>query len=71
MPDHEKHLAQAAQAYRRKRTEMGAAQDALAVRVRAAAAAGVRQVDILRAIDNVWTREYLRKLARHERGEAS
>lgn len=66
MPDHGKLLADTAATYRRKRTEMEAAQDALATQVRAAAKAGVRQVDIVRATGNVWTREYIRQLTRPE-----
>lgn len=55
--NHEQTLAAAAARYREflnARQELGDA-------IRAAAADDVRQVDILRAIDNVWTREKVRQ----------
>lgn len=57
-------LQAAAKRYRAARARMDAAADDLAAAVRKATADGMRQVDILRAIDHVWTREYLRKLNR-------
>lgn len=64
--DHEKLLADAAKTYRRRLTEMETARDALAARVRAAAADGLRQVEIVRATGHVWTREYVRQITRQE-----
>ncbi|GIH07447.1 hypothetical protein Rhe02_55140 [Rhizocola hellebori] len=56
--DHEEALAQAAADYRRfldARQKLGDA-------IRAADAAGMRQVDILKATDHVWTREQVRRV---------
>lgn len=62
MTDHHRRLADAAKRYREAQAELEAARLKLAERVQAAAGAGVRPVEILRAIGNVWTREYIRKL---------
>lgn len=66
--DHEARLADAAADYRDAAAELDTARLKLAQRINAAAEDGVRQVDILRAIDHVWSREYLRKLYRGEAG---
>lgn len=58
--DHEQTLAAAAARYREflnARQELGDA-------IRAAAADNMRQVDILRATDNVWTREQVRQVVK-------
>jgi hypothetical protein len=56
--DHEKALAEAAAEYRR----FIDARKKLTEAVRAAHNDGVRQVDILRATGNVWTREQVRRV---------
>jgi hypothetical protein len=58
MKDHELLLAEAAAEYRR----FADARKKLTEAVRAAHADGVRQVDILRATDHVWTREQVRRV---------
>lgn len=60
--NHDETLAAAAARYREflnARQELGDA-------IRAAAADGVRQIDILRATDNVWTREQVRQVCKKE-----
>lgn len=64
--NHEEKLAAAAARYR----EFLNAREELGDAIRAAAADDVRQVDILRAIDNVWTREKVRQECRKNREEA-
>jgi hypothetical protein len=58
MTDHQRTLAKAAADYRRLQT----AREHLIDTIRAAAADGVRQVDILRATGHVWTREQVRRI---------
>lgn len=60
MTDHEKTLAAAAKEYRRY---LGARQRLIDA-IQAAEADHMRQIDILRAIDNVWTREQVRRIRR-------
>jgi len=55
-------LARAAGRYRNANTELTAARTELAQAIRAANAAGMRQVDILRVTSNVYTREQIRKI---------
>lgn len=57
-------LDRAASRYRAARAELDAARDQLRETIRSALADGMRQADILRATDHVWTREQLRQLAR-------
>lgn len=59
---HEQALRAAAAEYRRATEEAKQARDALAAEIRAAYDDDVRQSTILRAIDHVWTREYLRQV---------
>lgn len=58
--DFEQELAEAAADYRRYER----ARERLHAVIRAANAAGMRQVDILRAIDHTYTREQVRKISR-------
>jgi len=58
MTDHQRALAKAAADYRR----LQAAREKLIDTIRAAAADGVRQVDILRATEHIWTREQVRRI---------
>jgi len=67
MTDHAKVLASAAAEYRR----LLDAREKLIKAIRAAQADGVRQVDILEAIDHMWTREQLRKLGKDDGAEAT
>ncbi len=60
MTNHDEKLAAAAARYR----EFLAARQELGDAIRAAAADGVRQIDILRATDNVWTREQVRQVCK-------
>jgi hypothetical protein len=62
MTDHEKALATAANAYRRANAQADRARKALTDAIRAADADQMRQVDILRATDHVWTREQVRRI---------
>jgi len=58
MTDHASDLARAAERYR----DLQRARQELTDAIRAAHADGVRQVDILRATDYVWTREQVRRV---------
>lgn len=58
----EQRLTRDAKAYREAVAALEAARAKLTEAVRLADKAGVRQVNILRAIDNAWTREHIRKL---------
>ncbi len=58
--NHDEILAAAAARYR----EFLTARQELGEAIRAAAADGVRQVDILRATDHVWTREQVRQVCK-------
>jgi hypothetical protein len=60
MTDHAKVLANAAAEYRR----LLDAREKLIKAIREAQADNVRQVDILEAIDHLWTREQVRKLGK-------
>lgn len=57
---HEPALRAAAAEYRRAAEARRQARDALVAEIKAAYADRMRQSAILRAIDHVWTREYLR-----------
>lgn len=56
--DREQRLAAAAARYR----ELQAARDELIEAIRDADSSGMRQVDILKATDHVWTREQVRRI---------
>jgi hypothetical protein len=58
-------LAELTEKYRHADAELKAARDSLAAGIRAEYAAGMRQADIVRAIDHVWTGEYVRKLIKN------
>ena len=62
MEDRSKRLGDAADNYRGAKNKLADAREELAAEVKAAAKDGMRQVDILRATDNVWTREQVRKV---------
>lgn len=55
-------LNQAADDYRRAAEQLRRARRKLIAEIRAAHAAGERQVDIVRDIHHIWTREYIRRL---------
>lgn len=61
--DHSADLKKAGAAYKRARTRaeqiMNAPREDLTAKVRAAYASGMRKADILRAIDHVWSRQWL------------
>jgi hypothetical protein len=65
-------LGRDAAAYRKAIGNLDTARDRLVEAIHLATKVGVRQADILRATDNVWTREHLRQLAKLEldRGHA-
>lgn len=62
MVDHPKTLAKLADEYRRATKAMEKARQALVDGVRAADQDGIRQVDIIKATDHVWTREQVRRV---------
>lgn len=67
--DRDRHLqllTEQANAYREASAALEAARDTLAQRALAAMADGIGQADVLRATDHVWSREYLRQLARND-----
>lgn len=55
-------LGNAADSYRDAKDKLANARLSLSREVRDAAKDGMRQVDILKATDNVWTREQVRKV---------
>jgi hypothetical protein len=56
-------LALLADEYRQAKEALDKARGALVAEIRAAAtAAGMKQADIIRATDHVWTREQVRKI---------
>jgi hypothetical protein len=59
MTDHEQALAERAAAYSGQLVRLANARNDLAEEVRAAHRDGMRKADILRAIDHVWSREWL------------
>jgi len=58
--DHERALAEAADAYKKAQEAAKAASNRLADAMRAAYADGEKQSEILHASKHVWSREYLR-----------
>lgn len=64
MPDHEKKLGQLADRYRAATRDLENARDALVEEIRAAMVDGMKQADVLRATDHVWTREMIRRVTR-------
>lgn len=68
---HEQALRAAAAEYRRARDTYRQAREALTAAIKAAYRDGMKQAEILRAIDHVWEREWVRTvlgLARRRRG---
>jgi hypothetical protein len=63
-------LSRDAAAYREASARLDVARDRLVEAIHLAAKVGVGQAEILRATDHVWTREYLRQLAKLDRGHA-
>lgn len=64
--DHNKALAAAAAQYRGALDILDDARAALTAAIRAAHDDKVRQVDILKATDRVWTREQVRRVCRRD-----
>ena len=62
MADHVAELAKSARNYREVRVRSAAVKIELAEAVRTAYAHGMRKADILRAIDHVWSREWLDRI---------
>jgi peptide methionine sulfoxide reductase MsrA len=62
MTDHQAILADRAKQYRSARQQFNEAREALSEAVRAATQAEMRQADIVRAINHLWTREHVRKI---------
>lgn len=58
-------LAHLTAEYRRTKGEFEDAREALTAGVRAAADGGMRQADIVRAIDHEWTGEHVRKILKN------
>lgn len=67
MGDYRERLAQAARRYRKAQAALEHSRDDLAELVREASHDGVRQADILRATDHVWTREHVRRILDQEK----
>lgn len=63
-------LAELTETYRAAKGGYEEAREALAAGVRAEHAAGMRQADIVRAIDHEWTGEYVRKLIKKPPAES-
>ncbi len=57
-------LADLTARYRQAQEDLEAARKALMDGIRAEYAGGARQADIVRAIDHVWTPEYVRKIVK-------
>jgi hypothetical protein len=74
MPDHGARLREAAQSYRsaRERAEriVVPARAQLADTIRAAYSDGMRKADIIRAIDHVWSRQWVDETLRDVQREA-
>lgn len=62
MTDHAKVLAERAAAYRSAQEQLTVEREALQKAVREASGAGMRQAEIIRATDHVWTREQVRQV---------
>ncbi|MGZ3141890.1 hypothetical protein ACVDFE_07805 [Lentzea chajnantorensis] len=62
MTDHEKVLAERAAAYRNAQAHLAEERAALQEAVREASGAGMKQAEIIRATDHVWTREQVRQV---------
>lgn len=62
-------LADLTAEYRRTKGEFEDAREALTAGVRSAADDGMRQADIVRAIDHEWTGEHVRKILKNRPGE--
>lgn len=60
MTDHTTALGKLADEYREARARLAAAREALANEIRASAADDMKQADIVRATEHVWTREQVR-----------
>lgn len=60
--DHATDLADLAERYREASRQLDAARAELIAGLRAASEGGMRQADMVRAIDHEWTREYVRKV---------
>lgn len=66
MRDYPDELAAAARRYRKAQDAMERSRTELSQLVRDAADAGMRQADIVRAIDHVWTREHVHRVQQQE-----
>lgn len=62
MSDPGDELAKLTGRYRRATADLEAARAALIAGLRTAKASGMKQADMVRAIDHEWTREYVRKV---------
>jgi hypothetical protein len=75
MADHDAELRDAAQRYRsaRERAEqiVVPARTQLADAIRAAYSDGMRKADIIRAIDHVWSRQWVDETVRHLQNDRS
>jgi hypothetical protein len=63
-------LANLTATYRRTKDDFDEAREALTASVRDAADGGMRQADIVRAIDHEWTGEHVRKILKNRPEEA-
>ncbi|MDX3662359.1 hypothetical protein PV646_34075 [Streptomyces sp. ID05-26A] len=62
MTDHAKVLAERAAAYRGAQDQLAVEREALQKAVREASGDGMKQAEIIRATDHVWTREQVRQV---------
>lgn len=62
MSDHVTKLGDLTEQYREATAALNKARSNLIAGLRAASASGMKQADMVRAIDHEWTREYVRKV---------
>lgn len=62
--DHSPRLAELAETYRQAKAALDDAREALTAEVKASAADDMKQADIVRATDHVWTREQIRLITK-------
>jgi hypothetical protein len=65
MTDHPTHLGELADAYREAKAKLDHAREQLTAGIRAAMTeGGMKQADVLRATNHVWTREQIRQITK-------
>lgn len=71
MTDHVENLANLTERYRAARKQLEDARAGLIEGLKTAAGDGMRQADMIRAIDHEWTREHVRKVLANDSGPSS